>query len=129
MGGFRLDLPVLVLDYDTAPTFICSAVLLIGHYLAYRFSFGKSRSKKRTKVTDNERKKRLEQKREQKLIVKAIQETMRNIAMERGLIENQTTGLIIRHALFGKHSLLERLKTQNNVRSYMEDNDLSGNEC
>lgn len=128
MGGFKLDLPVLVLDYDTAPTFVCSAVLIIGHYLAYRLAFGKGRSRKRDKVADNERKKRLEQKRKQKLKVKAIQETMRNIATERGLIESQTTGLIIRHALFGKHSLLEQLKARNNVRSYMEDNDLSGNE-
>lgn len=118
---------MLVFGYDTTFTFICSAAAVIGHYLAYRFMFRSSWTNKKHIMSQAELKKRIKQKREKKLKIQSIQETMGLLAHERAEIESKVSGLVIQHALFGKHSLLKQLKEHNNTQSYMENNDLLGN--
>ena len=79
-------------------------------------------------MSQAEREKKIKQKSKKKLKVKSIQETMRFLAYERAEIESRAAGLIIQRALFGEHGLLKQLKDQNGIQSYMENNDLLGNE-
>jgi len=128
IGNFKLNLPVSFLEHNTLSTLICSAAAVIGHYLTYRFIFRDSQIKKKHIMSQAEREKKIKQKSKKKLKVKSIQETMRFLAYERAEIESRAAGLIIQRALFGEHGLLKQLKDQNGIQSYMENNDLLGNE-
>ena len=51
---------------------------------------------------------------------------MKPVALEKAEIEHQSNGLIIVHALFGKRSILESIKTHKNIEEYMQSVDLAG---
>jgi len=141
LGNFKVDIPIMFLNYETPLTILGSALFVLGHYFFYRIFFKSDSSSSSSsskyffftksninseRHNEEELKKRYEIKRIQKQKIKSMQTVMQTIASEKLQIEQQNNGLIIKYALFGKRSILQGIKNSHNPQAFIENHDLNG---